>query len=68
MCYLVFSLGSTKERSGAPLEESLQSHEDHEMPTGQPGLWQTKKATKLNAGCAIERPWVRIQITDGPLL
>jgi len=38
MCCLVRSSGNTEDRSGAPLEKSLQSHEDHEMSTDQPGL------------------------------
>jgi len=33
MCCLVHGSGRTKEWSSAPLEKSLQSHEDHEMPT-----------------------------------
>jgi len=37
---LVHSSGSTKERSGPPLKKSLQSHEDHQKPTDQPGLRQ----------------------------
>ena len=40
---LAHSSWSTKERSGAPLEKCLQSHEDNERPTDQPGLWRTKK-------------------------
>jgi len=40
MCFLIHRSGSTQEQNGAPLEKSLQSHEDHEMPTEQPGLRQ----------------------------
>ena len=42
MSCLVLSSGSTIKLSGAPLENSLQSHEDHEMPTDQLGLRQNK--------------------------
>ena len=34
----VHSSGSTKERSGAPWKESLQSPDHHEMPTDQSGV------------------------------
>ena len=40
-CCLVHSSGRTKEWSGVPLEKSLQSHEDHEMPTEKPKTCQT---------------------------
>jgi len=38
MCFLVHS----SKRSGVPLEKCLQSHEDHEVPTDQPGIRATK--------------------------
>ena len=44
ICCLVHSLGSTNEQSGAPWETSLQSHEDHEIPTDQPGLRQKSQS------------------------
>jgi len=54
-CCLLHSSESTKEWSGAPLQKRLQSHEDHEISTDQPGLWSESYLDEEETSAAADR-------------